>query len=84
MLEDFLFSLNVVVPVFLVMFLGYVLKKWDIISPGFLASGNKIVFYIGLPALLFRGVYTIEIGEFLDIRFIAFTVICSVAAFFII
>ena len=57
MIENFLFSLNVVVPVFVVMFLGYVLKKRDIISSGFLASGNKIVYYIGLPTLLFRGVY---------------------------
>jgi len=82
--ENFLFSLNVVVPVFVVMFLGYVLKKWDVISSGFLASGNKIVYYIGLPALLFRGVYSIDIGEYIDGKFIAFTVIASVAAFFII
>jgi len=82
--ENFLFSLNVVVPVFVVMFLGYILKKWGVISSGFLTSGNKIVYYIGLPALLFRGVYTIDIGEYIDAKFIAFTVITSIAAFFII
>ena len=84
MAENFLFSLNVVVPVFVVMFLGYILKKWGVISSGFLTSGNKIVYYIGLPALLFRGVYTIDIGEYIDAKFIAFTVITSIAAFFII
>jgi len=84
MLDNFLFSLNVVVPVFVVMFLGYVLKKREVITSGFLASGNKIVYYIGLPALLFRGVYSTEIGAFMDVRFITFTVGAAIAAFFII
>ena len=84
MLDNFLFSLNVVVPVFVVMLLGYILKKREIISSGFLASGNKIVYSIGLPVLLFRGVYTVDIGEFIDARFITFTVVTSIAAFFII
>jgi len=84
MLDNFLFSLNVVVPVFVVMFIGYLLKRHGVITSGFLSSGNKIVYYIGLPALLFRGVYSIEIGEFMDANFITFTVITSVAAFFII
>jgi len=84
MIENFLFSLNVVVPVFVVMFLGFILKKREVITPGFLESGNKLVYYIGLPALLFRGVYTTNIGEFIDAKFISFTLITSVAAFFII
>ena len=84
MLDNFMFSLNVVVPVFLVMILGYVLKKREVISSGFLSSGNKIVYYIGLPALLFRGVYTAEIGEIMDIRFIAFALLSTAASFFII
>jgi len=82
MLDNFLFSLNVVVPVFLVMILGYELKRRDIVTSGFLASGNKIVFYIALPALLFRGVYTSDIRAFVDFRFIAFALTCAVAAFF--
>ena len=84
MLDNFLFSLNVVIPVFMVMFLGYVLKKREVITSGFLSSGNKIVYYIGLPALLFRGVYTTNVREFIDARFILFTLIASIAAFFII
>ena len=84
MLDNFLFSLNVVVPVFLVMILGYVLKKTDVISAGFLTSGNKVVYYIGLPALLFRGVYTTDISEFMDFRFTAFALIATTASFFII
>jgi len=82
MLANFLFSLNVVIPVFAVMFLGFVLKKRDVINSHFLASGNKLVFYVGLPVLLFRGVYTLDIGEFMNVRFVAFLIIASVTMFF--
>jgi predicted permease len=84
MLDNFLFSLNVVIPVFAVMLLGYVLKKRGVISPGFLSSGNKIVYVVGLPALLFRGVYTTQIGEFMEPGFIAFALVSTIAAFFLI
>ena len=82
MLDNFLFSLNVVVPVFLIMILGYELKRRDIITSGFLAGGNKIVFYIALPALLFRGVYTSDIRAAVDIKFVAFAFACTVFSFF--
>jgi len=84
MLDNFLFSLNVVVPVFLVMAVGYILKKTGVVSPEFLKSGNKIVYYIGLPVLLFRGVYTTDIGDFIDFRFVAFALISTTASFFVI
>ena len=80
--NHFLFSLNVVIPVFAVMLLGYVLKKFDIISAGFLSSGNKIVYVVGLPALLFRGIYTTDISEFMEPGFIAFALVSTIAAFF--
>ena len=80
MLADLIFSLNIVIPVFLMILLGYVLKRIDIITPGYLTSGNKIVFYICLPALLFRGVYTADIGEFFDIRLISFALGASVVS----
>ena len=82
MLADFIFSLNVVVPVFLVMILGYILKKTGIIGAGFLESGNKIVYYIGLPAQLFRSVYTTDIREYMDLRFTLFALIATTVSFF--
>jgi len=82
MLANFLFSVNVVIPVFAVMLLGFILKKRDVINTHFLASGNKLVFYVGLPALLFRGVYTSDIGDFMNVGFVAFLIIASVTTFF--
>ena len=82
MLDNFLFSINAVAPLFLVLFLGYTLKKMDFISGGFVTSGNKVVFYIALPAALFRSVYNAELSELLDWGFAAFAVGASLVVFF--
>ena len=82
MLANFIFSINAVVPLFLMLFMGYTLKKTDFISGGFVSSGNKFVFYFALPATLFRSVYTAELSELLDMRFAAFAVGASLVAFF--
>jgi len=82
MLSNFIFSINAVAPLFLMLFLGFTFKKLDLISGGFVTSGNKVVFYIALPATLFRSVYTAELGQLLDMRFAAFAVVASLAAFF--
>jgi len=84
MLSNLIFSINAVAPLFLMLFFGYVLKKREFISGGFVTSGNKVVFYIALPAALFRSVYSAELGELLDMRFAAFAVGASLASFFII
>ena len=82
MLANFIFSINAVAPLFLVLFLGYTFKKMDFISGGFVSSGNKMVFYVALPAALFRSVYSAELGELLDLRFAAFAVGASLVGFF--
>ena len=82
MLANLIFSINAVAPIFLILVFGYVLKRTDFISGGFVSTGNKIVFYIALPASLFRSVYTVQLGELLDWRFAAFAVGASLTAFF--
>ncbi|MCL2405864.1 MAG: AEC family transporter [Defluviitaleaceae bacterium] len=84
MLANLLFSINTVLPLFLMLLMGYTLKKLDFISGGFVSSGNKFVFYIALPATLFRSVYTAQLGELLDMRFAAFAVAASLVAFLVI
>ena len=81
MLTHFIFSLNAVMPLFLIIALGYTLKKTDFISGGFLTSGNKYVFYIALPMALFRTVYNSDASDLLDLPFIAFVMGASLASF---
>ena len=84
MMENLRFSITAVSPLFLLMFLGYALKKWDLISGGFAASGNKLVFYLFLPVTFMRSVARTEVSDLLDGAFIAYTVSITVITFFII
>jgi hypothetical protein len=58
----FLDILNIVLPVFLVIALGYVLKRLGLIDQAFLLQTNRLVYYVCLPLLLF---YKIGAADFL-------------------
>lgn len=49
----FLDILNIVLPVFLVIGLGYLLQRIGLIDQPFLLQINRLVFYVSLPLLLF-------------------------------
>ena len=83
-LENFIFSINAVVPIFIVLFLGFILRKTNFLSEEFVKSGNKLMFFVALPASLFNSILDIELGEFLDWRFAIFIIAISVAGFFVI
>jgi len=54
--------LNIVLPVFLVIALGYGLKRMNLIDQTFLLQTNRLVYYVCLPLLLF---YKIGAADFL-------------------
>ncbi|KUJ96369.1 MAG: malate permease [Desulfonauticus sp.] len=60
-MDSFLAILNTVLPVFLLIFLGYGLKKVGLISETFLQEGNKVIYYVFLPLLIF---YKIALADF--------------------
>lgn len=53
-------AFNAIAPILLLMVLGYFLRQKELFSPAFLALGNKLVFRLFLPTLLFANVYDIE------------------------
>ena len=59
-MSDLIFSLNVVMPIILVVILGYVLKKMKFINKDFLSQANKLVFNVLLPVMLFVNIYNID------------------------
>ncbi|TRO81153.1 AEC family transporter [Desulfuromonas acetexigens] len=58
----FIDILNIVLPVFLVIALGYGLKRLNLIDQAFLLQTNRLVYYVCLPLLLF---YKIGAADFL-------------------
>lgn len=53
-------AMNAVLPIILVIVLGYCLRRGGFLSGDFLKQGNKLVFKVCLPCMLFINVYDIE------------------------
>lgn len=76
-MENFIFSINATVPVFLLMMLGLFLKKLGWIEDGFAAKMNKFVFLVPLPVLVFYDLATVDFGKVWDGRFVLFCLIVT-------
>lgn len=60
MFDIFLFTLNTIMPVIFLMVLGFFLKKINFLTAEFLKIGNKTVFFVLLPLLLFKNIADIN------------------------
>ncbi len=60
MIEVFKYSANAVLPIVLLIALGYFLRRLNFYDDNFLKTANKLGFKIILPTLLFFNVYQIE------------------------
>lgn len=58
--QIFMTAANAVLPIVLLILLGYFLKQIGFFNKEFLAVGNKLVFKICLPMTLFMSVYSID------------------------
>lgn len=59
-MDTLLYSLNAVLPILLLIGFGYLLKRINFLNENFLQVGNKFVFRIALPTLLFYTIYNID------------------------
>ena len=82
-MDSFVYSVNATVPIFLVMILGGVIKKLNIIDDNFVNKANKYVFIVALPSMLFKDIAQSNVKKDFDISFVLFcmivTTICFVA-----
>ncbi len=72
MLDDFVFSLNATLPIFLLMALGMFLNRIGRMDDRFASYLNGFVFHLSLPVLLFRQLATVDIAEAWDTKFVLF------------
>jgi len=59
-MDTLIFSLNAVLPILILIGFGYFLKRVKFLDEHFLQIGNKFVFRVALPTLLFYTIYKIE------------------------
>lgn len=64
MADAFVFAANAVLPIVLMIALGYLLKRIGLFNQGFLDAGNKLTFRVLIPSLLYFNIYGIgSLGE---------------------
>ena len=55
-MENFIYSINVTMPIFLVMVIGYILKQIGMLNDNFVTVANKFNFKVTLPFMLFKDI----------------------------
>lgn len=71
-MSDLVFALNATIPLFLLIALGFFLRKVKVLDEGFLKTANKFNFKLTLPMLLFVDLASTEIRETFDLKFLLF------------
>lgn len=66
-------AVNAVVPVVLVVLLGYCLKRSGFLTKEFLKVGSKVSFHVAMPIMLFVNVYNIESFDMIQWDVVVYT-----------
>ena len=69
-MSDFIFSLNAVAPLFILMVAGCLAKQLRLVSKTFLTEANKFVFKFSLPLMLFRDIQANSFENVLNSRLV--------------
>ncbi len=56
-MDNFLFAINAVLPLFLVVAVGYFIRAIRLVDDHFLEAANQFCFKVALPCLLFKNIY---------------------------
>ncbi len=80
-MESIKLSFDAVMPIFLLMALGYFIRKIKLADKKSLDVINKLIFKIFLPVLLFYNIYTTQSLDVFDVKIAVFTVIAVLLIF---
>lgn len=80
-MNNFIFSLNATVPIFLVILLGWILRQRHMLTKEFASVSDIFVFKVALPCLLFKDIATANIKETFDLTFVLFCMIVTTIIF---
>ena len=81
-MENFIFSLNATVPIFLMILLGYFLQRIGFLNDAFNKTANEFVFRCALPISLFRSIAGMDFYSDFDPKFCLFCFAVTTVMFF--
>ncbi len=80
-MENFIYSINVTMPIFLVMVIGWFLKQRGMLTESFVAVCNKFNFKVTLPFLLFQDISAVDIRAVFDLKYVLFCAFATSVCF---
>ena len=83
MWSDLLFSLNIVVPIILIIAAGYGARKIGLITPEGTKQGNRLNFFIFLPLMLFYNTHNSQMATSVDLTTLLYAVITVLFTFLV-
>ncbi len=81
MLDNLLYSVNAILPIILLVVLGWILKRFGKLTGAFTETADWLVFKIGLPVMLFLEVAGSSLDDDLDMKLIVFLLIAVTTSF---
>ncbi len=81
LLDNFIYSAEVIIPIFILVALGILLRKLGVVEEAFSKSADKLVFKVGLPSMLFLEVAGSELTASLDPKLVIFSFLSITGAF---
>lgn len=82
-MEDIIFAVNAVLPIILMIAVGYFIKKIKLIEDETAKKLNTLVFRVFLPVMLFLNVYKIESFNDIDLTFVLYAIGITVLMFLV-
>lgn len=88
-MESLIVSINAVLPVFLMIALGYLLRRIKLVDDDLVSRVNKLVFRVFLPIMLFNNIYTSDLKGVFNPKLVIFAplsiiVIFTIATIFVV
>ncbi len=80
-MRAFLFALNAVLPIVLIMALGFVLKKMGLMSVEFSKLVNRVVYHVFLPIMLFLNIYKIQSFDKMNLGYVLYASLAVLVVF---
>ena len=80
-MSNLIFSLEVTMPIFLVMVIGWILRQIGMLDEHFVNVANKFNFKVTLPFMVFRDLASVDIRTEFDIKFVLFCAVSTCICF---
>ena len=82
-MNNTLFIINTVSPIFLIVIVGWLLRKFGIIQESFIKQSTKFVFNVTLPILVFLKLAVVDFSNVFDVKIIVLVYVGIFIIFFL-